>query len=524
VPCALILSTKSSPCNDILKYLVTAWREICQRKFKAAFLITLLSFAIMAIGIFKPSVYSSEVTIYADTQNVIKPLLGKQTEVTRVKQNRMDQVRDIIYSPRQLTKVINRIYAKDAFPPGTSRENKLTELRQKLNIESISGNYIRVSYEDDTADKTFRLLNETVLLFIEDSANTKREESRSAFNFIEQQVDTYKKQLLLAEERLKSFKSTHLDGTEAEVEARISTLRADIEDMKIMKMESLTRIASLKKQLLSQDKFSATDYEAVLYHTRLKELQQQLATLLLTYKDDYPAVIKLRYQITDLNTAIEDLNSAEKTQQDISEEFNPLYKEISSKLSTAQVEHTTINNRLKAFSILLAEAYERRKRIANNQAELAELNRDNNVTKVLYEDMLANKEKARLSMVLDIEGQGVNDEIQEPATYPTTASGPRFLHFVIAGPIISFLLLMSIFIIKSMLDGKLRFASQLYSFERAPLLASISHNMNRLEIRKRRIHNITLMFYTLCAVTLYAGAAFMYKYDIPASQLITLWS
>ncbi|WP_019613728.1 XrtA system polysaccharide chain length determinant [Psychromonas ossibalaenae] len=510
--------------TDILKYFVTAWREICQRKFKTAFIITLLSFAVMAIGIFKPSVFKSEVTIYADTQNVIKPLLGKQTEVTRVKQNRTDQVRDIIYSPRQLTKVMNKIYGKNAFPEGTDKENKLTELRQKLSIESISGNYIRVSYEDDTADKTFRLLNEVVLLFIEDSANTKREESRSAFNFIEQQVDSYKKQLLLAEQRLKNFKSTHLDGTESEVETRISTIRADIEDMKIQKMESLTRIASFKKQLSSQDKFSAKDYEAALYHTRLKELQQELANLLLVYKDDYPSVIDLRYQITDLRETIEELNSAEKTQSDNGAEFNPLYKEISSKLSSAQVEHTTINNRLNAFKALLAEAYDRRKRIANNQAELAELNRDNSVTKVLYEDMLANKEKARLSMVLDIEGQGVNYKIQEPATYPTTASGPRFLHFVIAGPILSFLLLIIIFIIKGSLDGKVRFSSQLSSFEGVPLLASISHSMNHSEIQKRRIHNITLMFYMLFAMALYAGAAFMYKYDIPASQLLTLWS
>ena len=509
--------------NEIFKYLHAAWFEICRRKFKTALILTLMSFLILGTGMLNSSMYSSEVTIYADTQNIIKPLLGKQTEITRVKQNRATQIKDIIYSPRQLSKVMNKIYGKAAFPTPSEQENKLTELRKNLTIESLSGNYIKISYQNKSADRTFRLLNEVVTLFIEDSTNTKREESRSAFNFISQQVDTYKQQLLLAEQRLKNFKSSHLDGTEGEVERRISVLRTNIEDLKIQKMESGTRISSLKKQLSSQDKFSMNDYEASLYHNRLKELQQHLANLLLIYKDDYPAVVEVRYQISDAKNAIEKLNAKEKTESTRADEFNPLYTEISSKLSTAQVEQMTLNNRLNSFNKLLQDAYQRRKRIANNQAELAELNRDNSVTKTLYEDMLANKEKARLSMVLDIEGQGVNYKIQEPAIYPTLPSGPRFLHFFIGAPMVSILILFSVFIIKIMFDGKIRFTSQLQDLSGTVLLATIHHNASPAGKRKKRVQNIVLTFYALLVMALYLSVSLMYKYDLSAPQLLTLW-
>ena len=286
--------------NEILKYIPIIWQQICLRKFKSILLITLVSFAILAVGIYKPSVFNSEVTIFADTQNIIKPLLGKQTSVTNVKQSRTAQVRDVIYSPRQLNKVINNIYGKDAFPTAAVREQELANLREKLEITGLSGNYIKISYQDDSPEKTFRLLNEIVRLFIEDSANTKRDESRSAYNFIEQQVTSYKNQLVLAEDKLKVFKSTHLDGTESEVESRISILRNDIEDMKIQKMESLTRLYSLKKQLDAQEKFSSNDYEASIYHNQLRALQLRLENLLLVYKDDYPEVSDVRYQISDL--------------------------------------------------------------------------------------------------------------------------------------------------------------------------------------------------------------------------------
>lgn len=507
--------------NEIFKYITVIWNAICLAKFKSALFATFISFTIMAIGLTKPSTFTSEITIFADTQNIIKPLLDKQTSVTNVKQNKTTQVRDIIYSPRQLNKVVDNIFGKNAFPTAAERENKLADLRQKLEVEGLSGNYIKIAYKDNNADLTFRLLNDVVRLFVEDSANTKRDESRSAFNFIEQQVDSYKEQLLLAEKKLKIFKSTHLDGTETEVESRISTLRNQIEDLKIQQMESSTRIYSLKRQLRAQDKFSSNDYEASIYHSRINKLQQHLANLLLTYKDDYPEVSEVRYQLSDLKNTLQNLDADNSETQDISSKFNPLYQEISSKLTEAQVSHNTIKNRLLAFTRLLEESYERRKRIANNQAELSELNRDNNVVKTLYEDMLANKEKARLSMVLDIEGQGVNYKIQEPANYPRVPSGPRFLHFFIAGPIIALLAVIILFTVKIVLDNKIRFASQLALFTNVPLLISIDHTLNRSERVKQKLNNITLFFYLLCLVSIYMAIAFAYKYDIPILELMT---
>jgi polysaccharide chain length determinant protein (PEP-CTERM system associated) len=507
--------------NEIFKYIAAAWQEVYLIKFKAALLVTLISFSILAIGIYKPSVFRSETTIFADTQNIIKPLLGKQTSITSVKQSKTAQVRDVIFSPRQLNKVIDAVYGKNAFPTPQLLANKWASLRESIDVEGLSGNYLKISYQDATPDITFRLLNEVVSLFVEDSANTKRNESRSAYNFIEQQVVSYKDQLLLAEKKLKIFKSSHLDGTESEVESRISQLRNEIEDMKIFQMESLTRISSLKNQLRSQDKFSSNDYEAAIYHSRLKELRQYLDNLLLSYKDDYPEVVEARYQIGDMEKNITDLSFKEKDKSQIGAEFNPLYQELSSKLSTAQVSQNTRGNRLNAFKVLLEEAYERRKRVANNQAELSELNRDYSVIKGLYEDMLANKEKARLSMVLDIEGQGVNYKVQEPASYPTLPLGPRFLHFFIAGPFLGFLVLVSLFLVKILLDNKIRFASQLAQFTSVPLLISIDHKLNSSERNKKRLENITFIFGFLFVASVYVGIAISHRYDYPIYELFT---
>ena len=182
--------------------------------------------------------------------------------------------------------------------------------------------------------------------------------------------------LLNAETKLKTFQSNNFDGTESEVNSRIATLRATLEEMKIQIQESDTRIASLEKQLSGESKFASNDYESAVYHTKLKRLEQQKSELLLEYRDDYPAITKLNFQIEDIKQTITEVNNAEQTDTDIDSDFNPLYQELRSKLSFAKVEKQTLLNRLNSFNQLLTEAYERRIRIANNKAELSELTRD----------------------------------------------------------------------------------------------------------------------------------------------------
>ena len=75
--------------------------------------------------------------------------------------------------------------------------------------------------------------------------------------------------------------------------------------------------------------------------------------------------------------------------------------------------------------------------MAANQAQLSELTRDYDVTKRVYEEMLG-KKTARLSMTLDIEGQGVSYRIQEAAQFPLRPTGLNFKHFAALGPILGF--------------------------------------------------------------------------------------
>src|SRR3546814_12972129 len=76
---------------------------------------------------------------------------------------------------------------------------------------------------------------------------------------------------------------------------------------------------------------------------------------------------------------------------------------------------------------MLAQEIERSGRIAASESSLAELTRDYEVNRDLYQDLLKRRENARVSMNLDAERRRLSFRIQEPATVQLRPSGLRLL-------------------------------------------------------------------------------------------------
>lgn len=312
-------------------------------------------------------------------------------------------------------------------------------------------------------DYAFETLNTVINVFIENSASKKRKESLNAFNFIDTQVQTYKRQLEMAEEKLKDFNSQNVDGTESSVAARISELRGEIESLTITIEETEARTISLKRQLGSESQYQQTKGQVDEMRQRRQAMAGQLEQLLLSYQEGYPDVISLRAQIAELDAAIQQIQASGGDVYTGSSDRveNPLYEELRRQLSVAEVDLRGQKRRMQSLVHLLEQEHERAQRVASNQAQLSELTRDYNVTRDVYEEMLQRKESARLSMTLDIEGQGVSYRIQEPATFPLKPSGLRFIHFAVVGPILGLLAPIGLLIMYVMLDPHLRSARAL---------------------------------------------------------------
>lgn len=476
--------------SNYIQFVKIVLKEIVQHKTKVVLCFAVVSFIVLGVGLIYPKTYETTTSVYADQQNIIKPLLAGQAAVTNI-QDQARVVREVITSPRILNKVAELAGLVGPNNTPVEIEKVANQLRSSIGIKNIGSNFIKISYAASDPEVVFQVVTNVTNLFIKDMSETKRNESREAYLFIDKQVKSYKAQLQEAEERLKEFKASNLDGTEATVKSRITTLRAQLEEMKLDIDDSSTRSASLEAELAKESQFINKRYKTDVYRERLLAAQRNLDTLLLTYTDDYPDVVALKLQIVDIKKAMNETQeaAAETSKQgnnNSDSNLNPLYEELRSKLAEQKVELRTKQRRYAATEILLEEEFERLKRIATQQAELSELSRDYSVTKDIYEDMLERKEKARLSMTLDVEGQGVNYKIQEPAVYPLTPQGIRFLHFVLVGPILGLIAPIALLVLFVFADPRIRFADKLLEVTQAPLLGVVPHIMTPITQRMRR--------------------------------------
>jgi polysaccharide chain length determinant protein (PEP-CTERM system associated) len=483
----------------------------------ALFGFALVSFLVLFVGMLWPSKFETSAPIYADNQNILGPLLKDQAEQSKI-QDQTKVVREKLYSPRLLTKVAKKLYGPKTQETPASLTNYVNAIRKNISVSPVGSGYMRIKYFAETPDEAYQGLNGIIDIFIRESADEQRSESREAFLFIDNQVNQYKEQLIQAESRLKEFASSNFDGRDSDVSASIRRLRDQIEELKISIDEDITTVVALKAQLEDESEFSGSAHKVDGYTQRLQELEVRLNTLLLSYTEDYPDVVSLRYQIEDVKRVIADAAQDKLDAPEIEDQpqqgddtlLNPLYQELRSRLSQAQTDIKAKRKRLTVLNGLLEKEFERRTRVAERGAEEAELNRDYSVTKRIYEDMLERKEKARLSMTLNIEGQGVTYRIQEPPLPPLMPTGLRFLHFILAGPFVGLLLIIGLAVAYVLVDPRIRFSSRVYQFD-VPVLAVIPHVNTPLGQRIMRTDIIVCSVLAVLTFAVYLALAFAYQ-------------
>ncbi|OUR99184.1 hypothetical protein A9Q81_11445 [Gammaproteobacteria bacterium 42_54_T18] len=503
----------NAPVNQatfVLQFARTLWREILLHKGKILFCYAVVSLVVVSFGLVFPKKYETSTTLYADQQNIIKPLLSGKAAITKV-QNQAKVVKEVIYSPRILNQVVVDAKLVKGGETPAQIEKMTNRLRAKIKVKNIGSNFIRLTYTDNSPDVTYDVLTSVSDHFIRDTSERKRKESREAFQFIASQVKTYKNQLQEAEQKLKRFKSTNVDGTEATARGRISELQAQLEEMKLDIDDAQIRMKSLERELKAENQFINKRFRSEVYLEQIRQKQKVLDTLKLTYTDTYPDVVSIRLQIEDLQRALTDSEnetddgSSEGASNQKGRNINPLYEELRSKLSTAKVELATRLRRQQGTERLLSNEEKRLKRVAARQADLSELTRDYEVTRSIYEGMLGRKETARLSMTLDIEGQGVKYKIQEPAAYPLTPKGIRFFHFALAGPVAGVLAPIALLMVFILLDPRIRFVDKVKSVVSVPVLGVVPHIHTSLSKRIFKADIILLGVFVILVMSVYVG-------------------
>lgn len=418
-------------------------REVRQHKWLALLLFAVVCAVVLAAGFLWHYKYQSQVVIYVDDSNIIKPLMEGSAVTTDIS-DRASSAEQLLGSRDLLSKVAED---SDIFGPNSANlssrqlEQRMDQLRNGLNVQTLGKNYFAIQYTGHNQEKVYLIAQKLGQLFISQTSTNKKQESKSAYNFIDRQVKAYENQLQQSEENLKDFKTKHTDGTAQATSNKIDDLRSKIELTQLNLQEDRAKKQAIENQLSGTGQTVTEGQTEDLYQSRINQLQQKLDNLKLQYKDTYPDVVSLKQQIKELeklHQQAQQNNSANQVTQG-QQVMNPLYQDLHAQLAKLKADIDSLHTRLNALNGLLAQEQKRMKRIQGNQAEYAELSRGMEVNKQIYNDLLKRREKARVSMRLDLDGQGLNYQIRESAQYPLSPVGPKFSMFAAAGLLLGIL-------------------------------------------------------------------------------------
>ncbi|MGB3498708.1 MAG: XrtA system polysaccharide chain length determinant [Rhodanobacter lindaniclasticus] len=502
--------------NPLLALLPVLWTEAKRRRVSLAVIFAAIAILALIVGVNWPRRYDASVTILAQKSSIITPLMEGAAAATG-NTNRAGIAKAVIFSRKVMDQVLvdGGWMAKNPSP--VDQDKLIQEIKARTVVTISRDNLITISYHDSDARRAFDVTRTFGQLFISESVASKMKESRDAFDFIDSQVEAYRKKLTDAETKLKDYRDANADarpGSEADTNASISQLRNQIETARMDLMEKHSQAASLERQLSGESEVSAVQTSGGVYESQLADLQSKLDKLRLTYTDEYPDVVRTRHQIEDLRRllASADQRTAANAPRAIGDatgngsavQFNPLYQQMRSQLANLRSDIAATTARLGAAQARLDSEMDRSKRIANSEAVTAELTRDYTVNRDVYQDLLKRRESARVSMNLDADQDGPSFVVQNPAVMPLVPSGLRFMHFGIAGILAGMAVPFGVLFGFARFDPRVRSAEQLEQATGLPVLATIAFYPTPGDHRRERRRTVTLVVIVLGVVLAYA--------------------
>lgn len=404
--------------------------------------------ALGAVVAFKvPDRYEAMARIFVDTQSILKPLMSGLAVQPNVDQQVVMLSRTLISRPN-IEKLI-RMADLDLKSESKSQQEALIEdLMKGVQIKSTGrDNLYSLSYVDRDKDRSKRVIQSMVSIFVESSLGASRKDTDSAKVFLDEQIKTYEGKLEEAEARLKEFRLRNLElqsGDGKDSASRLVEISASLEAAKLQLREAEQSRDAAKKQL-DLEKAGASDTNttqsllqesAITVATpeidaRLELQRRNLDALLQRYTDQHPDVVSTRRLITELEKQkakeVVELRRAALALPagagGAGGGASLALQEMAKVVATAEVQVAALRARVSEYQSRYAAARALSRTSPQIEAEAAQLNRDYAIIKKNYEDLVARRQSAVMSGDLDMASGVVDFRLIDP---PRVSPRPVF--------------------------------------------------------------------------------------------------
>ena len=503
--------------EDILRQALVILRATWKHRRLGMFVAWVVGAIAAGVILRMPDRYEASARIFVDTQSILKPLMSGLAVQPNIEQQVMMLSRTLISRPN-VEKLV-RMADMDLSIKGKIEQDALVDgLMTTLKIQSVGrDNLYSLSYRDTDPAKAQRVVQALVSIFVESSLGDKRQDSDSARKFIEDQIRNYEKKLQEAEGRLKDFKLRNVDLQIGEGKSgvdHLSTLSTELNTSRLALREAENSRDAMRRQIIGEEPVLLPESSGADAGVSMPEIdgridvqKRNLDNLLQRYTDQHPDVVGVRRLIKDLeDQKRQELITRKKyaaANPGASVSNNPVYQQLKVSLAETEANIASLRARVAEYEA----RYKRTTDLLRNQpqleAEYTQLNRDYDIHKKNYEQLVTRRESAELSGDLEAAGSVADFRLIDPPRASSTPVAPNRLLLLPGGLLLALAAGLFVAFVASQIRPVFFDGKSLRDETGLPLLGTVSLIPNEARRLKERASLHRFLFATAGLVVAY---------------------
>lgn len=414
----------------------------------AAWAICLIGWLAVALI---PNEYQSEARVYVRYNALLPTQLGLEKSGGQLQQ--VDVVRQTLTSRPNLEKVLRRTDLDLTDVSQDELDGMIGRLAENITVAPQgSDNLYRLTYtakepgrsDAENAALAQRVVQNLIDIFTEDNLTSNRDNLNQAIRFLDEQISQREQQLEQAEAQRAMFEAKYFDRLpgEGDINERMKQARTELDKIGQELIQTRGSLGALQAQLASTPPSipgamfnipsqratnfgTGTVYDPASPRGQIEQLQRQIAASLARgYTEKHPDIVIARQQIANLEDQakaqpVASASDPASAYQRPAAQANPVYVNLRSLLFEKQSAAAALAARQQQLLSALADLRQKQTEAPQIVAEQAKLNRDYDVLKAGYDNLLKSREQIRLRA--DVANQ--TNEVQFRTVDPPTAPG-----------------------------------------------------------------------------------------------------
>ncbi len=369
-----------------------------------------------------PDRYQANARVYIDADAVLTPLLhGIALDDPLAAQ--IEVLQRTLLSRPNLEKLVSQTDLSLQITRPDDLERMVAALGREIEVVPQTRNLFTITYRNNNPHLAYDVVRTVLGIFVEDKAGASRTDMANASSFLDKQIGSYEAQLREAELKRATFRETYIDLLPAEGSGGSTRLDAARDALRRLEGEltdAQGRAGRLTRMIATTPPTLVTETDPAVAGSdggSLAAAQASLREMLTTLTEQNPDVIRQRALIAALRKGGGGGGSGGHGARSRSEP-NQVYQQLEVMLVQAQGDVASLTRQVDDARREQARLEQIARNTPSVQAQYINLNRDYDVLRRNYEELLNRREAMRLDAAADTGAQKIKLEVVDPPQVP----------------------------------------------------------------------------------------------------------